>query len=525
MIHFGVDFGTANTRVSLYDGSKLPRLLPIGRSGISPFMMPSACWIDQNGDVIVGEHALAQPSRLKFIKRYWQDRPEDRDRNPWREGRREFNGRFFTCEQMVEYVVAEALSRAFEEVGQRAIRNGFTANIVCPVVFDRHRRVKLVDILSSRGAKSSTLSNVIDEPLAAAVLYGQLETVPPTKLDILVFDAGAGTVDAAVVRFKEDENGKQMTVLAEQGRCAAGSDLDRVMEALVYEKLADHVKGKDRPALFGAYSPSDQAAGQVIFEEECEQIKQALASADSFSWRKTEFLGQPDIQFSISRNEFNSKCRVVLNEMEALVKTVLKEAASFVEDFEGINLVALIGGTSKLPAVSEVVMKHCPGARVVSSGILDEMLATARGVGFTKDFRDLVLKRPPYRTDVRVTLADGSSHLLRVNEAFEPFDWKHSYNTASPFHEVKRRFASPIDRIDVSFTSPGDEVITPDTSELPPDVVSGDFDFVARLNIRGLLSVGGTLVKAPYFSQVGLRPAKPYKRSNLNAPDVYPDDN
>jgi molecular chaperone DnaK (HSP70) len=525
MVHFGIDFGTANTRVSVFEGSALPRSLAIGRSGVSPFMMPSACWVDQNGDVIVGEHALAQPSRLKFIKRYWQDRSEDRGTNPWLEGRKEFNGRFLTCEQMVQHVVAEALARAFEEVGQAALHGGFTANIVCPVEFDRNRRLKLVEILAGRGAKSVSLSNVIDEPLAAAVLYGRLETVPPTKLDILIFDAGAGTVDAAVVRFKEHDNAKHMTVLAEQGRCSAGSDLDRAMEDLVSEKLMNQTEVKDRASIYKAYSGGEQASGQVMFEEDCEQIKQALATNDRYSWRKPAFLGHAEIEFVITRSEFESKSRRVLNQMEALVTSVLKEAASFCEDFRGVDLSVLIGGTAKFPAVTDLVMKHCSGAKVVPSTVLDEMLSTARGVGFTKDFRDLVLKRPPYRTDVRVTLTDGSSHLLCVHEAFEPFDWRLSYSTSCPFHQIARRFQRPIDAIDVSFTSPAGEVVIPTAAELPRSILLGQHDLTARLDIMGRLFVGGRSIRAPYFSQIGLKPAKPYERRSLNAPEVYPDDN
>jgi len=75
MIHLGVDYGTANTRVSFYDGSSLPRPLKIAQgSSLIDTVMPSSCWVDPEGNVVVGEGALARPNRLKFIKRYWQAR-------------------------------------------------------------------------------------------------------------------------------------------------------------------------------------------------------------------------------------------------------------------------------------------------------------------------------------------------------------------------------------------------------------------------------------------------------------------
>ena len=526
MLHFGIDFGTANTRISLSDGPGLPAPLPIGRSGApSPYMMPSACWVDRHGDIIVGEHAVGQPTRLKFIKRYWQDRLEDKATNPWTEGRREVGGRTFTCEEMIEHVIGEALSRAFEQAGPKATSEGFTANVVCPVEFDTSRRLKLTEVLLRRGAKLATLSNVIDEPLAAALLYGRLETTPPTKLDILVFDAGAGTVDAAVVRYQEDEDGKRMTVLAEQGRCSAGSDLDRAMEDLMADRLIVATPGISRLDIYDAYGGGQRDVGQVRFEEECEQTKFALATGESFPFRKVDFLGQAELAFSVGRSAFATKAHAVLQSMESLVISVIKEARSFASDFEGVNLLVLVGGTSKLPLVAEVVEKHCPGAARVSSTTLDEMLATVRGVGFKKDFKDLVLKRPPYTTELRVRLRDGSSHALHISKAFEPFDWRLSYTTSIPYHKVERQFDSAIDTSDLSFISPNGEALVVEAKQFPRDALRGTRFISARLDIRGRLEINGRQIEAPYFSQLGLRPRRPFRLGDLNAPDVYPDDN
>jgi molecular chaperone DnaK (HSP70) len=527
MIHLGIDFGTANTRVSIYDGVAIPSPLPIGRSLAQPPLMPSACLIDSSGDVLVGEQTLSRPGRLRFVKRYWQDRLEDRLSNPWRDGRMSVAGKEFTCETVVERVIGEALTRAFALVGMGHLEEGFSVNIVCPVTFDLSRRHALARILSDQGAKSVTLSNVIDEPLAAAVLYGKVATIPPINKDLLVFDSGAGTTDLAIVRYHEEGDWKRITVLAEQGRCCAGIDLDLALQRLIIQKITALTGVSDQNQIYNA-SGRDVDVGKINLEDECEQVKIALTASSTYRWTKLNFLGYPDISFDITREAFRVAARDTLSHMEGALKALQKEASCFIDDFDGIDMALMVGGTSKLPLVQNIVSESCDCPIVDSSNLyFDEMVATARGVGFTKDFEDLVIKRPPYTIELRATLVDGSKLSRNLHEAFDCiYEWWQTFQTVLPCKTVRLQFREPIQTIGLFFISPSGRRQAPD---LPLDLFRGMNTLQASLDLRANLRLEAgsnkITVALPYFTQVGLKAPLPFDRKKLNLPDFYPAEN
>lgn len=521
MIHLGIDFGTANTRVSLYEGKGIPSPLAIGPA--SSQLMPSTCLIDPAGQILVGEQTLARPERLRFVKRYWQNRPEDRASNPWEDGKRTIKGKVFTCEMAAERVIGEAITRAFTAIGPQENKDGFTANIVCPVTFDLTRRHALARILSDQGARSVTLSSVIDEPLAAAVLYAQVATTPPVNRDLLVFDSGAGTTDAAIVRYHEESGWKKITVLAEQGRCWAGSDLDTVVQMLICQKVGDITAVGDKELIYSAYG-ADPAVGRLNFEDECEHVKISLSNSVSYHWEKTNFMGYPVLSFDITREEFQLAAGNVLLQIEAMLKSLVKEAESFVEDFDGIDLALLVGGTAKAPVVKDIVTRVC-GKPVVHKDevYFDEMLATVRGIGFTKDFNDLIIKRPPYTIDFRATLADGSVVPRTVHQAFDRiYEWWQTFGTGTPCKQVELYFEQPLKTLEVFFISPSGQR---QAVELPPGLFGGCTRISVRLTVRATLSLNSHTIQMPYFTQVGLKPPPAFDIKKMNAPDFYPDDN
>jgi len=523
-MHLGIDYGTANTRVSLYDGTRIPFPLIIGHAVASSTLMPSTCWVNPSGDILVGEQTLSRPDRLKFVKRYWQARPEDEDNpdNPWRKGKMTRGGKVFTCEQMAERVISEAIARAFGAAGGEA-KEGFSANIVCPASFDLGCRHVLARILCDQGARSVTIGNVIDEPLAAAVLYGKVATTPPVNQDLLVFDAGAGTTDAAIVRYHEQGEWKRITVLAEQGICWAGSDLDLAVQDLVIRRIGALMEIDSREQIYSAYG-MDSDVGKLNFEDECEQIKIALSTSPSYRWAKPNFMGRQLLTFDITREEFRQCARNVLSEMGALIKSLLREASSFVEDFDGIDLALLVGGTSKLPMVRDIVTTAYPRMVIHQDEVyFDEMTATVRGIGFTKDFGDLVIKRPPYTIQVRVTLDDGSVVPNTIHQAFDKaYDWWRTFQTANPYKEVTLDFERPVDTLELLFISPSGHR---QAADLSPGQFRGDRKIIVRLNVRASLSLNSYTIQMPYFTQVGLKPPQTFDPKRLNAPDVYPDDN
>jgi actin-like ATPase involved in cell morphogenesis len=436
-------------------------------------------------------------------------------------------GKVITCEMVVQRVIGEALARAFELIDNPIVEDGFSANIVCPVKFDLSQRYALARILSDQGAKSFTLSNVIDEPLAAAVLYGRVATVPPVNKDLLVFDSGAGTTDMAIVRYHEEAGWKKITVLAEQGRCCAGSDLDSALQRLIVEKITALTGISDWDRIYKAYG-IDADVGKLNLEDECEQAKIALTTTSVYHWRKLKFLDRPELSFDITRDEFRASARDTLSQIEVALKALLNEAKCFIEDFDGIDMALLVGGTSRLPIVRDIVSAWC-GGPIVDSGdaYFDEMLATVRGIGFTKDYDDLLIKRPPYTVELRVTHADGSTSSKNLHEAFDRlYEWWQTYQTAVPSKKVSLYFDEPIHTAELFFVSPSGRR---QAGGLPKQLFRGKKALQAILDIRANLRLEAgsekITIQMPYFTQVGLRPRPPFDREKLNLPDYYPAEN
>jgi len=486
--------------------------------------MPSACLIDAAGEVLVGEQTQSRPGRLRFVKRYWQNRPEDQGSNPWREV---LSHRGVTYEKVVKCIIGEAFVRALNAT--EAGGGGFSANIVCPLTFDLTHRHTLHRILLDHGAKSVTLSNVVDEPMAAAILYGKVATTPPVNKDLLVFDAGAGTVDMAIVRYHEEGDWKKVTVLAEAGRCCAGADLELALQQLIIEKISAVAGGSEKKDIHTAYGRGDQSLGRVLFEEECEQIKIHLAGSTVYPWNRVDFLGHPELAFEVTREEFSRASANVLSQIKCALQALFNEAQSFVENFDGIDIALLVGGTSKLPMVRDIVTAMCLGAVIHRDDVyFDEMLATARGIGFTKDFEDLVIKRPPYTTEIRATFADGTAQSKSVHEAFDRiYPWWRAYQTSLPYKEVNFDFDDAIESLEVFFISPSGGR---HAAQIARDAFRGKNRLRARLDVRANLRLEATGAKSisirmPYFTQVGLKPQPPFEPGRLNLPDVYPAEN
>jgi hypothetical protein len=218
------------------------------------------------------------------------------------------------------------------------------------------------------------------------------------------------------------------------------------------------------------------------------------------------------------------------SQIKAVIEGLVKEAECFVEDFDDIDLALLVGGTSKAPVVRDMVTRTCAKPVVHGDEVyFDEMLATVRGIGFAKDFSDLIIKRPPYTIELRATLADGSVVPSVIHQAFDKLHgWRQTFVTATPYKkEVELRFEHPVKTLEVFFISPSRQR---QVSELPREIFAGNTRIRARLNVRACLSLEGdqhrsTAIEMPYFTQVGLRPPRPFNVKRLNAPNVYPDDN
>ncbi|MEY2424178.1 MAG: hypothetical protein QOI95_4245 [Acidimicrobiaceae bacterium] len=184
--------------------------------------------------------------------------------------------------------------------------------------------------------ETSTLS----EPEAAAIYYASTQRVEPGET-IAVYDLGGGTFDAAVLRKTED--GFAILGTPEGIEHLGGIDIDEAVFAHVAGALGGALDGLD------ADDPMVQA-GVSRLRSDCVEAKEALSTDSSASI--PVLLSNVQAEVRLTRDELERMVRPWLTDTISALRRALRSAG--VEP-EGIKTVLLVGGTSRIPLVSQMV--------------------------------------------------------------------------------------------------------------------------------------------------------------------------
>lgn len=256
-IRVGLDFGTSNSGIAVYDGQKV-RLLPIERGSLLPEVVKSILYITRDYQAYIGQEAIEHYYRQNVgrQRRYVRQRAGEieyfggdmeyiRDvyvyvdeLQPGRllqflktalrkgipggyEGTRIFE-RFYKVGDLVQVYLHALKERAEQLLGERI--DG--ATLGRPVRFSEHPALDRQAEETLRLAALSAGFNQVDfelEPVAAARSY---ELSLEKAENVLVFDFGGGTLDIALLRLGDP---RQREVYASRGIDIAGSDFDRAI--------------------------------------------------------------------------------------------------------------------------------------------------------------------------------------------------------------------------------------------------------------------------------------------------------
>lgn len=334
-----VDLGTTWTTAAVASGTDR-RVLDLGDRGSA---MPSTVAIDDQGSVVVGRAALAimatKPERgVREIKRRFGDTaPILLGGAPWS---------------------ADALTAAVLR-GVLASEDHASMELILthPANWGDFKLDLLRNVAHQAGHERVTL---MPEPVAAARHYVASGRLRDGEA-IAVYDFGGGTFDAAVLRL----DGHGATVLASQGlERLGGIDIDQVVFSHVIEAIGAGADGLDRedPAVLAALAH---------LRMECTAAKEQL-SADS---EVTVDVGLPGLttRIRITRTEFEDALRPRLAETVAAMDRALGSAGVVPGDLAGV---VLVGGSSRIPLVSEMLASHFDRPLLVDA---DAKLALVEG--------------------------------------------------------------------------------------------------------------------------------------------------
>jgi molecular chaperone DnaK len=336
----GIDLGTTNSEVAIVENGQ-PRVLP-GEDG--DLMLPSCVGFSDTGKVIVGREALRQaaaaPDRtVRSIKRWMGTEHVTTLRT---EGIASDATRTFLPHEISAIILRTLKQRAETVLGEEVTQ----AVITVPAYFTDAQRQATKTAGEIAGLD---VLQIINEPTAAALAY---DVRSDETEQVLVYDLGGGTFDVSVVEI----TGTVTEVLASHGNNQlGGDDFDRRLQL----HLADQFRQTHGVAI------PDDAVTQARLLRAAEQIKVTL-SAHAFAPIREAFLGSKGktalhLETEIARADFEALIRPLLAETLEAIDRALSDAKLQPED---LDRVILVGGSTRIPLVQQMVHEHLGQAPV-----------------------------------------------------------------------------------------------------------------------------------------------------------------
>ncbi|WP_374457090.1 molecular chaperone DnaK [Nocardioides sp.] len=339
----GIDLGTTNSVVAVLEGGE-PTVIANAEGARTT---PSVVAFTKSGEVLVGEVAKRQAvtnvdRTIRSVKRHMGE--------DWKV---EIDDKSFTPQQISAFVLQKLKRDAEAYLGEPVT----DAVITVPAYFSDAQRQATKEAGEIAGLN---VSRIVNEPTAAALAYGLDKGEDQT---ILVFDLGGGTFDVSLLEIGEGV----VEVKATSGdNHLGGDDWDnRVVEWMV-KKFKDN-NGVDLGA--------DKIAKQRL-QEAAEKAKIELSSSSETTIHLpyiTHGEGGPlHFEEKLTRSEFQKLTADLLERTKAPFQSVLKDGGVAVAN---IDHVVLVGGSTRMPAVTEVV-KELLGGKEPNKGVNpDEVVA------------------------------------------------------------------------------------------------------------------------------------------------------
>ncbi|QRO87721.1 molecular chaperone DnaK [Kytococcus sedentarius] len=328
----GIDLGTTNSAMAILDGGE-PEIIANAEGGRTT---PSVVSFSKNGEVLVGEVAKRQAvtnvdRTIRSVKRHMG--------TDWTT---EIDGKKYTAQEISARTLQKLKRDAEAYLGEDVT----DAVITVPAYFDDAERQATKEAGEIAGLN---VLRIINEPTAAALAYG-LDKGKEDEL-ILVFDLGGGTFDVSLLEVgKDPEDGfSTIQVRATSGDNKLGGD---DWDDAVVQHLLTSVKNNT-----GVDLSNDKIAMQRL-RDAAEQAKKELSSSTSTSIN-LQYLsmgenGPIHLDESLSRTQFEQMTEKLLDRTKQPFEAVMKDAGVTIDE---ISHVVLVGGSTRMPAVTELVKK------------------------------------------------------------------------------------------------------------------------------------------------------------------------
>ena len=357
----GIDLGTTNSVVAVMEGGK-PTVIANAEGSRTT---PSIVGFSKTGERLVGQlakrQAILNPDKtIASIKRHMG---EDYKVN--------IDGKDYTPQEISAMILRKLADDASNYLGEKVT----SAVITVPAYFNDAQRQATKDAGKIAGLD---VLRIVNEPTAAALAYG-LEKDKPEK--VLVFDLGGGTFDVSILEIGDGVH----EVLSTSGDTHLGGD---DFDQKVMDWMCDEFKKTE-----GIDLRNDKQAMQRV-KEAAEKAKCELSSVMetniNLPFITADANGPKHLDLNLTRAKFEDLSRDLLNRCKTPVENALRDAGVSKDD---INEVVLVGGSSRIPAVQQLV-KEYTGKEPNQSVNPDEVVAVGAAIQagvLAGEVKDIVL--------------------------------------------------------------------------------------------------------------------------------------
>ena len=366
----GIDLGTTNSCVSVFEGNE-PVVITNSEGKRTT---PSIVGFVDGGERKVGDpakrQAITNPKRTIFsIKRFMGETydqvsqeisrvPYEVKRGDNNTPRVEIDGRLYTPQEISAMILQKMKKTAEDFLGQEVTE----AVITVPAYFSDSQRQATKEAGQIAGLD---VKRIVNEPTAAALAYGIDKANKDMK--IAVFDLGGGTFDISILEF----GGGVFEVLSTNGNThLGGDDFDQV----IIDWMASEFKAEQ-----GVDLTNDPMAMQRL-KEAAEKAKIELSSSSSteinLPYITADATGPKHLVKTLTKAKFESLAHGLIQACLEPCKNAVRDAGISTSD---IDEVILVGGSSRIPAVQQLVQDYF--GKAPSKGVNpDEVVAVGAAI-------------------------------------------------------------------------------------------------------------------------------------------------